>query len=383
MQLRIVFPPVSAAIRSANRGTSRAASWALAWLGLLGGTGCEGLGKCDEVEARALVITGEGQALYAGQAVMNRSCAAGQCHASGAKGAERQGVPKGLDFDLQPAPVVASGGKGGVASGRVQLDAKALARLRKNQRTVFDLREDIWDQISDGLMPPDGVGAAYRQAEPGYNVVVQGSTCRRGTDALKPIAASSTKAAVRNWLACGAPVVELSHAAIAVSALTQDPAGQPGTVGQQMPFCQDCDAPITFDLLYANVLQTCVAGCHTSGGIAPPDDFEGFDLSDIDTAYVSLTKAGVTGGSEDCNAKPAPLVVPGDPAASYLVAKMGGGAETPLSVCGLSMPFAQPVLECGVRQVIKWIEEGAPEPGQAVEDASDADAGMSEADAGI
>ena len=377
MQFRTVPPSFSA--------TSRAASWAFSLLGLLGSTGCEDLGKCDETKARALVVNGEGQALYAGQAVMNRSCAAGQCHASAATGSQRQGVPKDLDFDLQPAPIVASGTKGGVASGSAQVDAKALSTLRKNQRLVFDLRDDIWEQITDGLMPPDGVGADYRKAEPGYDVTVEGSTCKRGADALKPISAASTKSVVRNWLACGAPVVEVSNAAIPVSVLTQKPEGRPGTVGQQMPFCQDCDAPITFDQLYANVLQTCVAGCHTSGGSASPDGYDGFDLTDIDTAYASLTKAGATGGSEACNTDPAPLIVPGDPAASYLVAKMGGSADSPLSLCGVSMPFGQPVLDCGVRQMIKWIEEGAPEPGKAVDGAGagDGDAGMSKADAGM
>lgn len=357
-------------------------------LGVLGllGTACDDLGKCDEAKARTLVINGEGQALYAGQAVINRSCAAGQCHASGAKGTARQGVPKGLDFDLQPAPVVAADAENGVASGGARVDSKALSNLRRNQRLVFDERDEIWSQIEDGLMPPDGVGADYRKAVPGADVVVEGNTCKRGDQALKPISGSETKQIVRNWLACGAPVVEVSNAAIPINVLTKEPAGNPGTVGQQMPFCQDCDAPITFDQLYANVLApSCVAGCHTSGGIAPPDTYDGFDLSDIDVAYASLTGNDKQGGSEDCNTPPAALVVPGDPAASYLVAKMGGSATSSLTLCGSVMPFGQQVLECGVRQVIKWIEEGAPEPGKAVDDTGggDVDAGMSGADAGM
>ncbi len=370
-----------------SRATWPAWSAVVALLSVLG-AGCDDLGKCDKDKARTLVVNGEGQALYAGQSILNISCAAGQCHSSGAKGAQRQGVPKDLDFDLQPAPAVSATSDEGVPSGSMQVNAKALAKLRRNQRLVFDRRDEIWDQIKDRLMPPEGVGAAFRKAVPGYDVTVDGARCKRGSDALGAISTKGTRTIVRNWLACGAPVVELSNNAVPVSVLTQTPAGRPGTVGQQMPFCQDCEAPITFDQLYANVLgQTCVAGCHTAGGIAPPGDYEGFDLSDPQIAYESLTKKGATGGSDDCNMPGAPLVVPGDPAASYLVAKMGGGAASPLSVCDGIMPFGQLPLECGVQQVITWIKEGAPKPGEAVDGtgdgAVDGDAGVSKADAGM
>ncbi len=393
MQFRTVLPSATSVNLALNLalnigGRARPAAAFLALATLLGATGCDDLGKCDETQARKLVINGGGQAIYAGQSVINLSCAAGQCHAAGASGSARQGVPEGLDFDLQPATLVPGGQEGGVASGKLQVDAKALSRLRSNQRLVFDRRAEIWDQIKDGLMPPDGVGAAYRKAEPGADVTVQGTTCKRGTEEVAPISAQATKTIVRNWLACGAPVVEVSDVAVDVSVLMQEPAGEPGTVGQQMPLCVDCDAPISFDDLYANVLkQSCVAGCHTAGGLASPENYDGFDLTDLDTAYASLTKAGATGGSEDCNMPGAPLVVPGDPAASYLVAKMGGGAASPLAVCGATMPLAQPVLECGVRQLIKWISDGASKPGEPAGagggggDASDG--GMSASDAGM
>lgn len=347
--------------------------------------GCEDLGKCDEAKARSLVVNGEGQVLYAGQAIINRSCAAGQCHSSGATGDTRQGVPKGLDFNLEPAPVVPAGtkeAKNAVDSNGVLVDAKGLATLRKNQRKVFDERDDIWEQIDSKLMPPDGVGADFRNAEPGADIAVDTKTaaCTRGSKALNPISSGATRSIVRNWLACGAPVVEVSDESVSVSTLKQDPAGKPGTVGQQAPFCQDCEAPITFDELYTNVFKGCVAGCHTPGGIADPKSYDGFDLTDVDIAYDSLTGKGALGGSDDCNKSDVPLVKKGDAKGSYIIAKMGGATLSPaltdLALCGSSMPLGQPVLDCGVRQIATWINAGALAPGKGAGNSSSADAGM-------
>lgn len=334
---------------------------------MLSAAGCEDdLGKCDETKARTLVINGEGQALYAGQAVLNDSCAAGQCHSSSAKGSDRQGAPAGLDFDLQPAAVVPPAGEGGVPSAGLSLNSKQLSNLRANQRIVFDEREEIWEQIQDGLMPPDGIGENYRKAVPGGDVTVAGSTCKRGDEDVSPISKGSTKTILRNWLACGAPVVEASNASVPVSTLMQDPAGRPGTVGQQMPFCKDCDAPVTFDELYDNVIATsCVSGCHTKD-VA----FGDFVIDGIDVAYKVLTED--TGGSEDCNGKDVPLVVPGKPEESYIIAKMGGKDAPMLTLCGATMPYGQAVLECGVKQMARWIKDGAKGPGEAAGMSSDA-----------
>jgi len=335
---------------------------------LLGASACgEDLGKCDETKARTLVINGEGQALYAGQAVLNDSCAAGQCHSSTAKGADRQGAPAGLDFNLEPAPVVPPGAAGGVASAGLSLEAKALSLLRANQRTVFDARDEIWEQIVDGLMPPDGIGESYRTAVPGSGVLVQGSTCKAGPDQVSPISKGSTKTILRNWLACGAPVVEASNAAVPTSSLMSSPAGRPGTVGQQMPFCKDCGAPVTFDELYANVIAaSCVTGCHTEA-VA----FGGFVVDGIDVAYKALTEtSSMAAGCEG------PFVVPGKPADSYIVAKMGGSSISKLPLCGGVMPYGQAVLDCGVQQMARWIQDGAKGPGEGAGGGASSDAGM-------
>jgi mono/diheme cytochrome c family protein len=327
--------------------------------------GCEeDLGKCDEAEARRLVITSEGQVLYAGQEIMNKACAQGQCHSSNATGDLRQGVPKGLDFNLNPAPIAAAGAAS-VESGQVSLDATQLARLRKNQRMVFDERNDIWEQIVDGLMPPDGVGKPFRAVNPGAEADLDMPCSSKGK--LGTIADKETRSILRNWLACGSPVVEASSDMIAEAVIKNDPAGIPGTVGQQMPQCvaSDCDQPLSFDDLYAAVLGPNCASCHVQGGVYPA-----YDLGDVDLAYKTLTES--SGGSEDCNADEAPSVVPGDAASSYIVTKMGGSTPE-LMLCGALMPYGAPQpLDCGTRQVAAWINAGAPAPGVKVEP----DAGM-------
>jgi hypothetical protein len=320
----------------------------------------EDLGSCDEEEARRLIINGEGQVLYAGQAIINQACAAGQCHASDATGELRQGAPKSLDFDLNPAGS-ATGDEDSVESGDLVLNAKAIARLRKNQRAVFDNRELIWTQIVDGLMPPDGVGQPFRDKAPGAEADIT-KPCEK-KEALGSVTSSQSRSILRNWLACGSPVVEAADEEVSESVLTMQPAGLPGTVGQQMPLCismEDCSKPITFDELYETVIVTsCVTGCHSPSGA-----YALFDLDGIDTAYESLIKDNGT------NCMDQPTVVPGNAAGSYIVTKMGG--ESDLTLCGGTMPAFLPVLECGVLQMAAWINAGAPKPGEPAAGASDA-----------
>ncbi len=319
----------------------------------VGASGCgEDLGTCNEAEARRLIINNEG-VLYAGQALLNGACASGQCHASSAEGDLRGGAPAGLDFELFPAGAPGTGAAT-ATSGSLTLDAKQLSRLRRNQRLVFDERELIWQQIKDDLMPPGGIGQPFRDKSPG-NEANLAAPCQV-LDALPPIDSAESREILRNWLACGAPVVEATSDQIPDTVISQDPAGIAGTVGQQMPLCVDlgeCGNPITFDDLYAAVFQpSCVTGCHQAGGIYPD-----FNLGDLETAYTTLTTA-----STACNGG-SPMVVPGDAASSYLVTKMGG--STNLQICGGLMPAGATMpLACGVQQLSAWIDNGAPAPGQ-------------------
>jgi hypothetical protein len=138
------------------------------------------LGPCDELEARRLVFTNdlEGAPAYAGQAMVITSCGnGGFCHADVAP-AQRFGVPAGLSFDL-----------------RVATAGHDLERLRRAHGNVVDLAGRMYDAVVDDRMPPGGRSEDVRALAREY----------RG---LPPLESPEGRAILRNWLACGAPVVE-------------------------------------------------------------------------------------------------------------------------------------------------------------------------------
>lgn len=320
--------------------------------------GCDDLGKCDDPnEGRTLALTDSGRVMYAGQAVLIAACSTG-CHSSTSTGDARVGAPAGLDFDIVPLDAE---------------DEDALSGLQKRQRRVFDNREGIWDQVVDGLMPPDDVGAGFRTISPGTFLKYKsdGSCPGRGdpgVEAVAPIKDKAGREVLRQWLACGAPIVELNSKEITKP--------EPGTVGDQYPACAAGETPLdpTFDNVYEIfTARSCsIAGCH--GGSAPA---AALDLSSLDVAFDELLTAGGSGVPQVCDLSGDPLVTPGDPGASFLYAKLEAGIDVSKrdSLCGSTgyMPPGLPVTEEQLDLVKRWIEAGAPAPGEA---AGGADAGM-------
>ncbi len=337
--------------------------WAASWL-----VGCDSLGDCtDPAEGRTPVLVGN-QVMYAGQAIINRSCASGSCHSEGSSRNLRRGAPAGLDFDLIPAEATPT------ADGSpAELKESDLSRLRKHQRKVFDQRHAIWEQIERGLMPPDGLGESFRTASAGalLEITQIGSPGCPVTTELEPITEKSTRDLLRSWLACGAPIVEANVAGLS------KPIG--GTAGDQFPACVG-DLEPTFDNVYKTVFTGgaigCVSGCHEPGGGGGAEDF---DLSTPAIAYASLMGAnGMGKAPTDCDESDAFMVVPGQPTESYFYAKVGGEGE---KICGELMPFGSEsgLFPQDLDLVRRWIEAGAPGPGVAV---GTSDAGASANDAG-
>jgi len=140
-------------------------------------------GECDESAARSVVYADDalGQPAYAGQALINRSCGAGAfCHSEGAS--DRLGAPFGMDFDLSLAS-----------------DAESSERLRRAQAEVHRLGRWVLLEVQQETMPPGEVGAGVEAAGPQY----------RDLPALHSPEGEET---LRNWLACGSPVVERTSA---------------------------------------------------------------------------------------------------------------------------------------------------------------------------
>jgi len=149
---------------------------------LAAASGClPDLGECDEDLARSVVYTAdrEGLPAYAGQALVHRSCGSGVfCHSERATGSLRNGAPFGLDFDLALAS-----------------DAESTERLRRGQLSVYEDRRILMFTMENESMPPGEVGNSIRDAGPVYRDLPEIDT-PEGQDIL------------RNWLSCGAPVVE-------------------------------------------------------------------------------------------------------------------------------------------------------------------------------
>ncbi len=249
---------------------------------VLGTAGCgPSLGECDMA---ALAASNPTMAVpYEGQRLIHQTCASGQCHSAAAKGAARVGAPADLNFDLVPA----------------DLSAPELTKVSRGESNVDELAEDMWEWIADGEMPPEG------QRDP-----LEGAN----------------KETVRNWLACGAPVVKAPLAAVVGADWAQ---------------------------IFPSLEMTCGA-CHNASSTTGP----WLALGDACATRANLLAAVAVGPG--CMATGSKLVVPSSPDTSLMLQKL----ELPMP-CGSVMPpdrapAAPSALASSLRQ---WITAGALAPG--------------------
>jgi hypothetical protein len=258
-----------------------ACSLALAFAGLQGcGTD---LGECDMAALGGSNMPGM-LSPHTGQIAVNTSCASGRCHSQSATGENRVGAPAELNFDVVP----------------VDLSDAERVKVTKGATKVQDEKEEMWELIDSGDMPPEGQRAAPSAAD---------------------------KEAIRNWLACGAEVVMA-----------------PAT-----------STPTTADLtsIYTSLKNTCSA-CHSVG---PDNNFLSGTQCDMYNALVGKTSMGSV-----CKSNALPLVVPSNPDGSLFLQKMSSatppcGSSMPLG----AQPLIQ--IAPGVVQAVReWIMAGAMKP---------------------
>ena len=327
----------------------------------------EDVGPCpdDGLQGQDTVLVAK-QVQYAGQAIMNRSCAI-QCHNHTLTGTARNGAPHGLDFDLTPISEGADGtdpdmptlnSKNGTV---INLTEQAAADLRARQRLVFEKRNDIWQQVKDGLMPPDGKFAPLRVLKDLIADSPEETPCKRATVGFQPITTKPTQDILRDWLACSVPIVEAYGKDVGIN-------GVNGKVGYQYLSCtgttdkddggmpsSDAGTPdaggnmkvVTLEDLQDDVFDTyACSACH------PSQNPKGRTLTfaSIDALYASL----VTDTAVKCNGKP--YITPGDPSMSWLydvISKDDPG-------CGTErMPQGQKMTTAQIKEVSDWITQGA------------------------
>lgn len=166
--------------------------------GLFGATGCAPAdpGECDPTDLQHVYYDVDGYPSYAGQALVETTCAGGVCHDSFLERDQWHGVPGGFEFNV------------GIAIGETPADQPAeLERLRRARRLVWNWRAEVWDSVATGSMP-------RRLFDPvtGEHLAQYAVEPLEWRDAAgRPLPGLSTaegKELLRNWLACGAPVVE-------------------------------------------------------------------------------------------------------------------------------------------------------------------------------
>ncbi|HJL17644.1 MAG TPA: hypothetical protein RMH99_18415 [Sandaracinaceae bacterium LLY-WYZ-13_1] len=319
-----------------TRGSEGIVALTLAALALMT-AGCRpDLGVCDETASRRVVYDDQGLPAYEGQALVIASCGGGSfCHSEAAAGDDRRGAPTGLDLDLRLAAHA-----GWDADG----EEARLERLRRSQDAIYGTRHLSMEQVERGLMPPPGMATReVLDASPRYARVDPASGERTPLPGLDT---EQGRALLRNWMACGTPVVSRTSPA-------SEPIDEP--VGFVEPAI-DVTPPeprwpaIHDELIVPRCASAACHGASADGGLAL-----GGGPSAALAALVDAPAAGMP-----CAPTGARRVVPGDPDASLLVAKLRGSHGDGAPVCGDPMPQGQNRLtDPAIEAVVTWIRDGA------------------------
>ncbi|MEM6957327.1 MAG: hypothetical protein AAF645_16670, partial [Myxococcota bacterium] len=180
----------------------RAYSWTVVALALTLG-GCRAkLGECNEPALR-IVYTVEGNPMFAGQALTQRYCANGECHNSSVTGSGRRGAPFGFDMDTVHLDVAAC------TPGTLNTDACLLEqrRLAVATQVAFDFRDLSWNEIEQDRMPPVGARNLPDTDTSGLFFSLTDGGDPNTTDPVPSLREPEGRELIRNWLACGLPIV--------------------------------------------------------------------------------------------------------------------------------------------------------------------------------
>lgn len=307
-----------------------------AWTGIVVSACGVDLGTCDQAEARTPYFDVNGYPAYGGQALVEVSCATGQCHISSAKGAARQGAPAGLDFDM-----VGSRSDSGS-------DAAAVKLLKGGQTEIYEWREAAYDSVESDWMPPGKIGKAVEEAARLGAVYADAAGAE-----LPPVGTGAGRRILRNWLACGSPVVE----GLAPSSV---PVGQcvGGDLVGDLCARKPVELEATWTSIYAQVIKRNCVSCHFAGSAQTTSS--ALDLNGgKDEAYAALVNVDAAG--DDCASSGAKRVVPNDADNSNLIHKLETVDAGGDPVCGDPMPNPTTggLDAATIAKIREWIDNGA------------------------
>jgi hypothetical protein len=318
----------------------------------------------------------DGLPMYEGQALVQSTCGDGSfCHAPAAVGADRIGVPAGLNFDVDLActdesqdpscaqPIEScEGGQTDTAY------CSRLESLHNNQNQVNSFAEGMIQEMRAGAMPPGEAGRRVRNNTPWLR--------KSDNSELPPIESTEAQEIVRNWLACQSPVIARTELApmqaqeltpcpsvddeICIFSGPKEPPPEPmwNDIYWSVMFtqCVPCHAPDNPNLdQNPDRLGEAIPGGLTDAVLSL--DLSGESTTDTsnwaDGAYPAVVDAmaaaqGVCGGANRT------IVIPFDSAGSLMIEKMRDQQD-----CGDEMPPGQILSEPIIQVVEQWIDMGA------------------------
>ena len=300
---------------------------------------------CDLAVARRVAYSADGQPAYEGQALLITSCGGSSyCHTQSPTSSmvPRYGAPADLVFD----PLTIDGAAD---------EAEAQARLLRAVSVTHRHRDAVYASVVSGVMPPRGRPPVpdLREAAAAYRTYA-GASDAEGT-ALPGIQTTEGEEILRNWLACGSPVVErttepatvlpcTSNADCEVTRACDTDLGECRPVGDIVAR-RETELVPTWSSIHANVIRPSCAtvGCHIGASA-----YNMLDLSDREDAYVALTTRQAT---MDCGSRD--YVSGGDPAMSVLIDKL-----QVMPSCGSRMPPSGLSADT-VAVITEWVMLGA------------------------
>jgi hypothetical protein len=320
----------------------------------------------------------DGLPMYEGQALVQSTCGDGSfCHAPRALGADRIGVPAGLNFDVALACTDASqdpsctqpietcdGGQTDTAY------CQRLERLHNNQNQINHFAEGMIQEMRAGAMPPGEAGRRVRNNTPWL---------RKSDDSeLPPIESDEAQEIVRNWLACQSPAIARTEIAGSVEDELESCPSVDGEICIYNGPQGDLPGPMWSEIYWSIMFNECVI-CHgppndnvdqnpnnPRGGDIPggasPAALEALDLtgpdatdtsnwpSDSYPAVVDALAYQVTSCPDEGT-----IVIPLDSQDSVMIQKLRN-----TQACGTDMPPLDPISETLIQIVEEWVDLGAP-----------------------
>lgn len=296
--------------------------------------------------ADRVVFVDDGTPMFEGQALLTLSCGSGVCHDSRASERARNGAPAGLDFDLFPTCDLGMDCTG-------ELDA-----LGNRARAVTRRRHLIYESLDHVTL--ERVLPAYQELEVGALA-----------SPLPGITTEEGRQIVGEWLACGAPVVEVVARNADLRRTFPGERCDDEADGRRCRYAARTEPPEPpwggDNGIYQRViveLGCAWSWCHRNDSDNPNWDQHELDLClaspelegecDPDAVLASLVDGTASGISCGEGFDPGTYIVAGDARSSFLLNKLG-----PDPICGEPMPSDDGLPADFIASIAQWIDDGA------------------------